>query len=511
MISQINTASICSMEVQLIRTEVLVMNGLPEVAVVGDVDSSVRESVKRVMNALKNSGVKLPGKKVTVNFFPTNVKKSGSHMDLAIAVAFMVAYAFVDKEKIGDDIYIGELGLSGRVHFVKGILPILLTARDRGIKRCFVPYENMKEAFLVENVEIIPISSLQELVRILQNNLRPRISVFKEEPIKGEENDDDFSQILGQPAVKRIAKIAAAGMHSLLMLGPCGTGKTMTANRILKVLPKLTYEESIENTKLYSLAGLLDKNQPLIIDRPMRTVSSNVSKKALEGDIKHQQFGDLTLANNGILFLDELTAFQGNILESIRQAEDTKRQEYRIDDKTLVFPAKFMLVACMNTCKCGAFPDKSRCTCSIGEIKRFTARLSQGFLDRIDICAMFSPVEYEAIDGKSRSNDNETTHSIREQIHTAYNIQRERYRGTPFITNRDLTPEAIEKYCQLNEVQKRLLKRSYEEFNLSVRTYHSIMKVARTIADLAESERIETNHLIEAIGIRNIDRSFWKI
>lgn len=513
MISQVTTACICNMQVQLIKTEILVMDGIPDLDIVGDVDNSVKESVKRVISALKNAGVKLPGKKVTVNFYPATVRKSGSHMDLAIAASLMGAYAFVDRMLFMDVIFIGEVGLGGKVLPVRGILPIISAAKDCGIKKCFVPFSNRREAMLVEGIEVIPIGSLQELIQVFHGSRQTKAEAVEEILLieETQHKEDDFTEVLGQPAVKRAAKIAAAGMHSFLMIGPSGTGKTMTANRIRNILPPLAEYEKIEVTKLHSLAGLIDENRPLIEKRSLRTITPGTASKVIMGDIKRQQPGEMVLANRGILFLDELSAFTSNTLEIIRKPLDEGRQCFSFGGRLVYLPARFMLVACMNACKCGAYPDMTRCTCSISEIKRHASKITQSFLDRIDICMHFSKIEYDDISTEKTDAFLESTEMMRQEVMRAFEMQRERYKNTSFVTNRDLTGDVIRKYCVLNHEQEMLLKKTYDTMHLSVRRCYSILRVARTIADLAGNEKIETNHLIEAIGLRNIDRSFWKL
>ena len=510
MISQVNAACIYHMQVQSVKIETLVLDGLPELTVVGGADSKVKESVIRVMRALKNAGVKLPPKRVTVNFYPAEVKKTGSHMDLAIAVSIMAAYAFIDRNKIKDGIFIGEVGLNGDIMPVNGILPILKPAEKAGVRRCFISAQNAREAALCKKIEICAASSLRELIDILHGERSPQRIEVLSDGVKEQEITYDFSDVLGQPAVKRAAKIAAAGMHSFLMIGASGTGKTMTAERVRSILPPLTSEEQLELTELYSLAGITDINRPLMEQRQLRSVSSSVGIKRLAGDLKNKFPGEIVLADRGILFLDELSAFPANTLELIRQALDEGKVCFEDCGRIIRFPSRFMLVSCMNACKCGAYPDMAKCTCSIPEIKKHAGKISQSFLERIDICIHFPRIKYEAL-SQSYLKDDETTEMMREEVKKAFEMQRQRYKNTSMISNRDLTPDVIKNYCKLNKAQETLLKETYESLHLSVRTVHSILRVSRTIADLEQSEYIRTKHLIEAIALRNIDRNFWKV
>ncbi len=510
MISQVNAACICHMQVQIVKIEALVLDGLPELTLVGGADSGVKESAVRVINALKNAGIKLPPKRITLNFYPAEEKKTGSHMDLAIAAAILAAYAVIDRQALQNSIFIGEVGLNGAVLPVRGVLPILTRTKALQVRQCYIPLQNAEEAALAGEIRVYAVSALRELIDGLQGKQAPFRPAGQPPAAASEKDMEDFKDVSGQPAVKRAVKIAAAGMHSFLMIGASGTGKTMTARRLQRILPPLTRQEQMELTALYSLVGSCSIDKMPVTERPMRSYSAGTGLKRLTGDLKKQFPGEMVLADRGVLFLDELSAFPANTLEIIRQASDEGR--VRFDDGGRIFslPAGFMLVSCMNACKCGAYPDMGKCTCSIAEIRRHAARISQSFLERTDICIHFPRISYEAL-ATSEKAQRETTQMMQDEVRRAFEIQRQRYRDVPITSNRDLTPDMIKTYCRLDPAQEKLLQETYEKLHLSARTMHSVLKVARTIADLEQSEKIGTAHLIEAIGLRNIDRNFWKV
>lgn len=493
----------------MITIEADVSDGMPVFDMVGYLACAVKEAKERVRTAMRNCGMALPPKRVTINLSPADVRKEGAAFDLPIAIAILGAMEQIEDKALADTLLIGELGLSGEVHGVHGILPIMLEAKEVGIRRCILPRENLREGCLVDGITCIGVRSLGEAVSILRGGDPPK-EALTPPPVQDEtdvEPEVDFGEIAGQQSVKRGAQIAAAGFHNLLLIGPPGAGKTMVARRIPTILPPLSYEESLEISKVYSVAGLLPPGEPLIRKRPFRSPHHTVTGAALTGGGMQPKPGEISLAGKGVLFLDELTEFRKHTLDLMRQPLEDKRVVIARLGGTYTYPADFMLVAAMNPCKCGYFPDRTRCSCTMQEIASYLGRISQPLLDRLDLCVETPQVEYEQLAGKG--GDGPSSQELREGVLQAVERQKQRYRNTPFCFNSQLPPSALGDYCPLDEEGQRLMEATFRKLNLSARAYHRIIKVARTIADLEGSDQIQSLHLAEAIGYRSVDKKYW--
>lgn len=511
MFCKVLSAGIRGVEGYPVRVEADVSEGMPGFLMVGYLASEVREAADRVRTALRNTGCALPPKRITVNLAPASVRKEGSRFDLAVAAAVLGALEKVPAEGLDGLMIAGELSLSGQVLGISGVLALVEKARELGIRRCIVPKANAREGAVLQDMEVVGVSGLDELLEVLRHPEQAvRTCVDVEAMFAKErecpENQEDFAQIHGQAEVKRAAEIAAAGMHNFLMIGPPGSGKTMIARRIPGILPKLSLEESLEITKIYSIAGLLREKESLILKRPFRSPHHTTTAEALAGGGRVPGPGEVSLSSRGILFLDELPEFRRTALEILRQPLEEKQICISRTAGTYIFPADFMLVAAMNPCACGYYPDRNRCQCAQQEVARYLGKLSQPLLDRMDICANVSPVTYQDLQQKRKE---ESTAEIRKRVERAHKMQKERYRKEKRKFNALLGTGETERYCKLGKAEKELLGDAFEALNLSARAYHRIVRVARTIADLEGKEEIEKEHVLEALGYRPPDRNQW--
>ena len=486
----------------LIQVEVDISQGLPCFQIVGLPGSEVREARERVKVALKNVGISLPPVCVNVNLSPADIPKSGTMFDLPVAVGIMTALARLSQETVKDTLLIGELGLSGEVKPVKGVLPVVREAVRRGIGRCILPAENAWEGALVEGAESIAVSDLQETIDILSGTKRPdriRSDAGNAEIAK---NSEDLADMNGQEGLKRAALVAAAGFHNLLIVGTPGSGKTMLARRLPTILPPLSAEESLEVSSIYSISGLLKSAGSLKTERPFLNPHHTITGRALAGGGRIPAPGVISLAHRGVLFLDELPEFRRETLDILRQPLEDRQVQIARSIGTYTYPADFMLVGAMNPCPCGYYPDMERCRCTPYEIRRYLRRISGPILDRMDICVEAKPIEFRDIAG---SKPSEGSVQIRERVMRARERQAARYEGTAIRFNSDMKASDVERYCHLDKREERFMEKMFVSMHLSARGYHKILKVARTIADIEGSERIEEGHLAEAICYRNME------
>lgn len=507
MYNSVCSAAIRGMEVVPIRIEADVSDGLPHFTMVGDLTAQVREAEDRVKTALKNVGIALPPKRITINLAPADLPKSGCRFDLPIALVILAAVGLLPEHALSGVMAVGELGLDGSISRVTGVLPIAMRAREEKIRLLLVPAENEAEARILTGLVTVGVSTLPDAIALLRSGELPEDS-GQPTPLSGlNEYREDFADIRGQEAAKRAAMIAVSGFHNLLLIGPPGSGKTMLARRIPSILPELTAEESLEISQIYSIAGLLPPDRPFLGTRPFRSPHHTVSPQALAGGGKIPSPGEITLAHRGILFLDEMPEFERRSLEILRQPLEDREITLSRAAGTFRFPAHFLLLAAMNPCPCGYYPDMNRCTCLSSDIARYIGKISKPLLDRIDLCVESAEVSYE--DLTERDVSAPSSASIRSRVEAVHAIEKERFAGTSIRFNSEIPASAVSSYCPMDSQAEILLARAFSAMKLSARGYHRIIRVARTIADLDGSRQIRAPHISEAICYRTIDRKYW--
>lgn len=504
MVNKVTTATVIGLDSYIVDVETDVINSTPAIIIVGLPDMAINEARARIRSAVRNSGFTFPNKKVIINLAPADLKKEGTNFDLPITIGILVEEELLDTEKIKDYAFVGELSLDGSLRSVLGVLPLVLGLKKAGIKNIIVPKENAKEAGLVEGINVYGASCLAEVVNHFVESPLPQTKIDVKTYLENSLDDEflyDFKDVKGQHKAKKALEIAAAGGHNMLMSGSPGSGKTLMAKCFASILPPLTISEAIELTKIYSISGLLSNDEPLMTKRPFRAVHHTASPNGIIGGGSNPKPGEITLAHRGVLFLDEMVEFPRNVLEVLRQPLEDSEIVISRAKHSIKYPAKFILLGAMNPCPCGFLGDKQKpCTCSEFQINRYLAKLSGPLLDRIDLQVEVPRLTTDEL--LNNSIKEETSLEIRNRVIQARKIQLERYKDDGILTNSELTPKLVKKYCKIDKDGENLFKTAIVKYQLSGRRYDRVLKLARTIADLDASENIKLQHLMQALQYR---------